>query len=380
MRRNEIAPRADWQKKVEQAGLVFHTEPEQVYWNETACYEFTTREINELETATTELHKMCMEAVDQVITEKRYDIFGLNPMAIEAIEWAWEEEPPCLYGRFDLVYDGFRPPKMLEYNADTPTSLLEAAVIQWKWLEEVDPEKDQFNSIWETLVGQWNWLKDNRKLLGSQIHFGHGDLWEDELTVAVLRDTAQEAGLTTQSILMEMIGWDHANRWFVDEQRVKIWTIFKLYPWEWMVDEEFGSLALTNLKETQWIEPVWKMILTNKALLAVLWEMYPSSPYLLPSYLDSPRGMTRYVEKALLGREGSNVTIHTPSGVLESREGDFAKTGMLFQEFVEIPSFNGNHPVIGSWVIGEEACGIGIRETDGLITDNLARFVPHFFS
>ncbi|MBI1332215.1 MAG: glutathionylspermidine synthase family protein [Armatimonadetes bacterium] len=379
MRRIPIAPRPNWQAKVEEWGLVFHTDEDLVYWNESAYYEFTAREIDELETATNKLHAMCLEAIDHVITEKRYDLFGFSPKVIQAIEWSWEAEPPTLYGRFDFVYDGFHPPKLLEYNADTPTALLEAAVIQWKWLQDLFPHRDQFNSIWEGLVEQWTWLKTNRKLLGSQIHFGHGDLWEDELTVAVLRDTAQEAGLATVSLLMENIGWDHARQWFADENNMKIWTIFKLYPWEWMVKEQFGDLALDNLKDTQWIEPVWKMVLSNKALMALLYELFPSSPYLLPAYLDGPRSMRRYVEKAILGREGANVTIYDGGSVVESRGGDYAASGSLFQEYVEIPNFDGNHPIIGSWIVGEDARGIGIRETDGLITDNMARFVPHLF-
>ncbi len=377
MRRNPIASRPDWRQKVEQAGLVFHTEDDKLYWNESAYYEFTAAEISELETATNECHRMCLEAVQHIIDTKAYAQFGLNTATIDAIEWAWEAEPPTLYGRFDFVFDGNSPPKMLEYNADTPTALLEAAVIQWKWLEELYPQKDQFNSIWEGLVEQWNWLKANRKILGSQIHFGHGDLWEDELTVAVLRDTAQEAGLATQSILMQDIGWDSERKWFVDLQGSRIWTIFKLYPWEWMVNEQFGQNALSTMRECQWVEPVWKMLLSNKALLAVLWELFPTSPYLLQSHLDGPRGMARYVKKALLGREGSNVEIFGTTW--EKREGPYSESGYVYQDYVEIPNFDGNHPVIGSWIVGETARGIGIRETDGIITDNLARFVPHLF-
>jgi glutathionylspermidine synthase len=378
VRRNPIVSRPDWRQKVEQAGLVFHTEDDKQYWNESAYYEFTVSEIGELEKATNECHRMCMEAVQHVIDTKAYAQFGLNPSSIDAIEWSWEDEPPTLYGRFDFIYNGEASPKMLEYNADTPTALLEAAVIQWKWLEELYPEKDQFNSIWEGLVEQWNWLKANRKILGSQIHFGHGDLWEDELTVAVLRDTAHEAGLATQSILMQDIGWDEKHRWFVDLQGNRMWTVFKLYPWEWMANEQFGQNALATMKECQWIEPIWKMLLSNKALLSVLWEMFPNSPYLLESHLDGPHGMSRYAKKALLGREGSNVEIFGTTW--EKREGPYGQSGYVYQDYFEIPNFDGNHPVIGSWIIGETARGIGIRETDGIITDNLARFVPHLFS
>ncbi|MEI7985348.1 MAG: glutathionylspermidine synthase family protein [Armatimonadota bacterium] len=378
MRRNQIASRPDWRQKVEQAGLVFHTEDEKQYWNESAYYEFTSAEISEIEKATNECHRMCLEAVQHVIDTKSYAQFGLNQATIDAIEWSWEAEPPTLYGRFDFVYDGNSPPKMLEYNADTPTALLEAAVIQWKWLEELYPQNDQFNSIWEGLVEHWNWLKSNHKILGSQIHFGHGDLWEDELTVAVLRDTAHEAGLATQSILMQDIGWDEQRRWFVDLQGSRMWTVFKLYPWEWMVNEQFGQNALATMKECQWVEPIWKMLLSNKALLAVLWEMFPNSQYLLESHLDGPHGMSRYAKKALLGREGSNVEIFGTTW--EKREGPYGQSGYVYQDYAEVPNFDGNHPVIGSWIIGESARGIGIRETDGIITDNLARFVPHMFS
>src|SRR3546814_13050588 len=56
-----------------------------------------------------------------------------------------------MIGRFDLSFDGRQPPKMLEYNADTPTSLFEASVVQWEWLQTVRPDADQFNSIHEKL-------------------------------------------------------------------------------------------------------------------------------------------------------------------------------------------------------------------------------------
>lgn len=378
MNRIPIAPRQDWQSKVAAQGLVFHTEDEGIYWDESAYYEFSNSEVEDLELATNECHRLCMEAVQHVIDTKNYEPFGLSPAVVERVEWAWEAEPPMLYGRFDFVYNGDGPPKLLEYNADTPTSLLEAAVIQWKWLEEQFPDQDQFNSIWDGLVDEWKWLVENKKLLGSVVHFGHGDLWEDELTVAVLQDTAQAAGLATKSLLMPQIGWDETNRNFVDQDDMRIWSIFKLYPWEWMVDEEFGAFILESMDQTQWIEPIWKMILSNKALLATVWELNPTCPYLLPTFLDSPHWMTEFVKKARLGREGSNVEIFGRHP--EAREGSFEKTGFVYQQYCELPTFDGNHPIIGSWVIGEEGHGVGIRETRNRITDNLARFIPHLIN
>jgi glutathionylspermidine synthase len=376
MRRLQLTPRADWQAKVEQQGLIFHTEEDRPYWFESACYEFTESETDALEIATNELHKMCIQAVEHVITNRRYAEFGIPPHAIPAIEITWEADPPSLYGRFDLVYDGNWPPKMLEYNADTPTSLLEAAVIQWKWLEEISPSSDQFNSIWEGLVDEWTWLKENKKLNGVLVHFGHCGTVEDEMTVAVLRDTAQEAGIPGKALLMEELGFDERRCRFIDLENIDIHTIFKLYPWEWMMNEGYAQQCLQTLGKTQWIEPIWKMILSNKALLAILWELFPSSPYLVPAYLDSPRSLNQWVKKPILGREGANVTING----LESSGGEYGNGGFVYQEYIPITPFDGAHPVLGSWVIGTESRGIGIRETDNLITDNLARFVPHRIS
>ena len=151
MRRIANDPRPDWQKKVESVGLTWHS-LEQPYWNESAFYEFTAKEVDVLEAATNELEKMTLAAAQHIIDNRLYSRMGIPEIAVPLIESSWEAEPPSLYGRFDLAYDGVHPPKLLEYNADTPTSLLEAAVVQWYWLQDVFPKRDQFNSLHERLI------------------------------------------------------------------------------------------------------------------------------------------------------------------------------------------------------------------------------------
>ncbi len=376
MKRIPIAPRDDWQRKVEQWGLLFHTEEAGVYWNESAYYSFTSTEITEIEKATNELHAMCLTAVQHVIDNRRYADLAIPDFVIPAIEATWEQEPPSIYGRFDLAYDGFGPPKLLEYNADTPTSLLEAAVVQWKWLEELYPNADQFNSIWEGLVDLWKEFVRDHHLKGPMVHFAYMDTPEDAMTVAVLRDTAQEAGIPTEALFMGDIGWDSYARYFVDLQDRRMWTVFKLYPWEWLSHEKFARNLLATLDTTQWIEPIWKMILSNKGILAILWELFPSSPYLLPCFLDGPRHLSSYVRKPLLSREGANITLVRPGEELVT-DGEYGEEGFVYQDLVKLPDFDGNRPIVGSWVIDAVARGIGIRESDGPVTDNLSRFVPH---
>ena len=192
MRRIAATPRPGWQAKVEEAGLTWHT-GEQPYWNESAFYEFTAKEVDVLEAATNELEKMTLQAAQHVIDNKLYSRLAIPEIAVPLIESSWEAEPPALYGRFDLAFDGVNPPKLLEYNADTPTSLLEAAVVQWYWLQDCFPKRDQFNSLHERLIALWKDLA--QYLPGRRIDFCSMDDAEDGMTVTYLQDTAQQAGL-----------------------------------------------------------------------------------------------------------------------------------------------------------------------------------------
>lgn len=144
MIRKISTPRVNWKTVVEGQGFLFHTADGAPYWDESAYYQFTSKQVDVLETATNQLHEMCLAAVQNVIENKRYKELHIPEHAIPLIEKSWDEETPAIYGRFDLSYDGVNPPKMLEYNADTPTSLLEAAVIQWSWMEDVLPGMDLF--------------------------------------------------------------------------------------------------------------------------------------------------------------------------------------------------------------------------------------------
>jgi glutathionylspermidine synthase len=319
---------------------------------------------------------MTLAAAQHVIDNRLYSRMGIPEQAIPLIESSWEAEPPSLYGRFDLSYDGKHPPKLLEYNADTPTSLLEAAVIQWYWLEELFPKRDQFNSIHERLVALWKELTPY--LPGGRVDFCSLDDAEDGMTVTYLQDTAQQAGLATSIFPIHEIGWD--GNAFVGPDDQPLGAVFKLYPWEWMVREEFGQhIAKAS---TVWIEPPWKMLLSNKGILPVLWELYPRHPYLLEAHFDNPGLMMSWVRKPLLGREGANITLHQPGNEVRT-DGDYGDEGFIYQELAPPAVFDGMHTVLGSWVVGHEegnaAAGMGIRESDTPIISNTSRFVPHLF-
>lgn len=377
MKRVVVPVRDDWERKVESIGLVWHS-AKGAYWNESAYYAFTMEQVNTIERATNTLHGMCLEAAQHIIDRRLFDRLQIPPRVVPLIIASWEQEPPSLYGRFDLAYDGVSPPKMLEYNADTPTSLVEASLAQWFWLQDVFPAKDQFNSLHERLIVQWTLLRDY--LQGERLHLIGMDDIEDGMTLAYLRDTAEQAGIVCDSLTVPQVGLT-SDGFFTDVNDRVIESVFKLYPWEWIVheDEAFVRALLERGTTMQWIEPIWKMLLSNKGILAVLWELFPNSPYLLPASLDVADTLTwdAYVRKPLLSREGANVTVTMFDQTLLASSGDYGDEGYVYQSLATIPNFDGHHPVIGSWIIGQEAGGMGIRESSRIITDNLSQFVPH---
>ncbi|MBI5688782.1 MAG: glutathionylspermidine synthase family protein [Verrucomicrobia bacterium] len=372
MQRHRCPPRPDWREKVEAIGLTYHTHDDGPYWDETACYEFTAGEIDVLERAAHTLHYLCIDAAEQIIARGWWDRLAIPEAAIPVILRSWERDDFSLYGRFDLAFDGRGEPKLLEYNADTPTALVEAAVAQWFWLQDTRPAADQFNSLHERLIEAW------RRWAGTTVHFcSVKDNPEDEQTVLYLRDTALQAGVDTRAVHIEDLGWAESSRQFVDLQDHAVTHAFKLYPWEWLWPESFGQHLAGE--PVRWIEPAWKMLLSNKGLLPVLWELYPDHPHLLPAFeTPAPLG-TRHVRKPKLSREGANVTWFEGGVAVEESTGDYGEEGFVYQAAAELPVFDGHRPICGVWVVDHEPAGLGLREDSRRITGNLSRFVPHFF-
>jgi len=333
MKRRVIAAREDWRARVEAQGLVFHTtESAAVSWGEGTYYELTAAEADTIAAATAELHAMCIAAVGRVIRDRRYAEVGLDPLSAQLVERSWNRRDPALYGRMDLAFGPDGVPKLLEYNADTPTSLLEAAVIQWTWFEEC-AKGDQANALHEQLIARWRAL---RARLGPRVHFAYVPDLEDQMTVGYLRDTAQQAGFETAAIEMTELGFDPARGQLIDLEGRTISSLFKLYPWEGLVTDALAP-ALLRLP-TLWVEPAWKLVLSTKAILPILWQLFPDHPNLLPA------------------------------------------AGPHDESYTDLGDHDGMHPVIGSWLVGDVPAGIGIRETSSRITNNTARFVPHLIA
>src|SRR6202051_1309565 len=383
MQRLACPERDDWRTTADQCGFDFHTIDGERYWDERAYYAFTLDQIeHQIEQPTSEIDAMCLELVAHAIEDER----TLRRLKIPEAFWpliseSWYRDDASLYGRLDLSYDGRGPPKLLEYNADTPTSIFQAAVVQWTWLEQaierqiIPAHADQFNSIHERLIEAWKKLGEARHL-----HLaGATESDEDAGTLAYLEDTARQAGLATTLIDIEDIGLRDDDGSFVDLDDRAIELAFKLYPWEWMFHDTFGARLMKA--PTRWIEPPWKAILSNKGILPLLWEMFPDHPNLLPAYFeDDPNAAelgAAFVRKPLYSREGANITLVSDGVAVLDQEGPYGAEGFVRQALAPLPNFSNQYPVVGSWLVDHTPGGLSIREDENRITGNTSRFLPH---
>lgn len=376
--------RPHWREQAKEFGFGFHTMYGEPYWDESAYYQFTLEQIErDLEDPTEEIHQMCLEVVDSVVA----DDYWLQKFQIPETMWqpvldSWKSREPSLYSRLDFAYDGNGPAKLYENNADTPTSLYETGFWQWLWLEDmvnsgaIRRDADQFNLLQELMMARFVELA--RQQPGQTLHFACcKETEEDRGTVQYMEDCAKEAGLSTAFVFMEDIGLNSKQE-FTDLQDRPIRWMFKLYPWEFMFREEYAA-NLTKAK-MNWLEPMWKSLISNKSLLPLLWQKFKGHPNLLPAYFPDDRHLSElgdYVIKPIFSREGANISIVEQGRQTLRVEGPYGDEGMIYQAYHPLPKFNGSYTLIGSWLINDKAGGISIREDQSRVTQDLSRYLPH---
>ncbi|WP_444932304.1 glutathionylspermidine synthase family protein [Microbulbifer sp. SSSA002] len=385
MLRLPIGERPHWQERAQEFGFHFHTMYGEPYWDESAYYQFSLEQIEKhIEDPTEEIHQMCLDVVARVLEdEELLRRFCIPEQHWDFVRTSWRNGDPSLYSRLDFAYSGKGPAKLYENNADTPTSLYETGFWQWLWLQDnVDRrslplQSDQFNSLQEKLVNRFHDLQFLTP--GRELHFACcKETEEDRGTVQYLQDCASEAGIKNRFVFIEDIGRDEAGQ-FTDLNDQVITWMFKLYPWEFMLREEFGALLAGS--NVRWLEPPWKAIISNKALLPMLWKLFPGHPNLLPSFfedeLDKAADFPELVKKPIFSREGANISVVKGADTTLLSDGPYGQEGFIYQALHPLPKFGKNHTLVGSWLVDDLAAGMSIREDSNLITQDMSRYLPH---
>lgn len=375
---------------LEELGFTWHTDADGSKYVSDALVQITSEEAEAYYTATNEIYDMYVEAAEYVIENDLFFDLGIPFNLVDAIKKSWENDVHWhIYGRFDLAggIDG-APIKLIEFNADTPTSLFETALLQWALLKHNNMDEDsQFNNVYEAISNNFKRLitlfddvenfderYDGWKILFSSIANNE----EEEATTKLLQQIATDAGFNTSFEYLENTHFDENGIYDADENKYEYW--FKLYPWEDIAhDEPELATTLTNIMQEQEaiiLNPAYTLLFQSKGMLKILCDLFPDSPYLLKSSFEPLEGV-KQVEKTVFGREGANTKIIDSNGtMLTQTDGPYDNYKKVYQEYVDFPKDSNADKYQAGVFFAFEACGMSFRK-GGEVMDNMSKFVGH---
>ena len=345
--------------------------------------------------------EVVMQAGDELLAE-----LGLPEASWAAIRTSLPQMLPTLIGRFDFAAtpNGL---KMLEFNAETPTDVVEAFYVNEKVCDYfgvrnpntgmADGLKQAFHRAVDAYRGQ-GFAVDH-------IVFSSVD-WHEE-DAGTTKFLLAQSGLPAEFVPL--------SRLRVYNDRVQVWDglehapvelMYRLHPLEKLAAERDpdgyptgphvldiaarGKLALIN--------PAAALIAQSKALQALIWNLHEKneffSPaeqtiiqtYLLPTFFENRfAGLCAYVTKPIYGREGGAVTIFGPGGEPWARdeEPEYWDQPVIYQQYAELPqitveTLNGlycGRMIFGSFLIDGRGSAV-VARVGSRITGNMAYYQP----
>ncbi len=375
---------------LEELGFAWHTDNDQSKYIADKLLHVSDAEAEAYYEAANALYDMYVEAAQYVIDNNLFFELGIPFNLIEPIKKSWENDVHWhLYGRFDLSGGiAGAPIKLIEFNADTPTSLFETAVLQWALLKHngMDEER-QFNNVYQAIGDNFRRLitlfddpqefeehYDGWKILFSSVE-GNA---EEETTTRLLRQIATDAGFNTGFEFLDRVKFDAEGIFDAHDNPYEYW--FKLYPWEEIGSSEpelamlLGQIMLHQ--KAIILNPAYTLLFQSKGMMKILCDLFPESPYLLRTSFEPLQGVS-YVEKRCFGREGANTRIFDASGALiAERDGPYGNYKAIYQEYVNFVQDREGNAYQAGVFFAYEACGLGFRR-GGKIMDNMSKFVAH---
>ena len=363
----KLEERLGWEQAMMDLGFVYHSFDE-AYWMDQLGLELTYKEWNAIGQASLEVHAMGMDMIGDVVKSGCFEPWKFSDLACQLVTESWNRGDPSLYGRFDFTFspEGFA--KVYEYNADTPTSIMEASLAQSNWAQARHLQSSCFLEEKMPLA-----FAKLASLGASKMAIaGLSTSVEDTANLFPMVQWARMAGIDAQWCSIETMQFMYATQQHGFDGEGLEW-IFKLYPWEFFVKDNAQFLKKTK---TRFIEPAWKMLLSTKAFMAEVWKRHPGHPNLLATYYEGEEGPgleQGYVRKPLLSREGANVEIIKDNVFLQKEIGPYGKEGFVKQEYCAMPEpEKSKRFTIGGWIAGDQFAGTCARYTDDHVVTNVS--------
>jgi glutathionylspermidine amidase/synthetase len=366
------------------------------------CISSTTH--RELKRATNELHALFLRATDYVLEhEHLLEKFNFPKIIWPKLHQSWDNRRnQMITGRFDfcLTEQGI---KLYEYNADSASCYMEAGKIQGKWAEHYgcDEGWNPSGRLYEELVEAWK-ESDIDGLLHVMLDKDSEDTYHGLFMVEAIK----RAGIPCKIIHgLENMVWGPDGH-VVDADGDRIRAVWKVWAWETALEQirvecEYDQQRLTDYcfrssreqrkeqnrpprlsdvllqPEVLVYEPLWTLIPSNKAILPILWELFPESPYLLESHFTLTDSLKKngYVVKPIVGRGGANIQIFSCNNALvDKTTGQFGSQKVVYQTFCKLPKAGPYHAQLSGFSVSGAYAGTCIRVTPGLVvslSDNL---------
>lgn len=366
MKLAHFSERPDWRERMEALGFVYHSY-DGLYWMDRLGVELSEAEHAELGRASLDVHRLGLDIVADACHSGDFAPWALPDIACRLIAESWERRDPALYGRFDFTLDGRGRAKAYEYNADTPTSIMEGGRASGDWARARGLR--DASSMGEAMPRAFAALRS----LGCEkmAIAGLSSSVEDTANLFPMVDWAARAGIEASWRPFEDLEHDPNLRVHGFDGEHFDW-IFKLYPWEQLALPGAEHLLSTR---TRFVEPAWKLLLSSKAFMALAWEREPGHPNLLPCYFEGATGPgleAGYARKPLYSREGANIQIVDAQGrISQSEIGPYGREGHVLQAFCPMRELEpGKLFTLGGWVCGSEFGGAIARFADSQVVTN----------
>ncbi len=377
-------------KLMEEAGMSWHTDVDGTAYLVNELVPVTEDEAEAYYEAANTLYDMFIAAGQHVIDNELFFELDIPFNLISQIKRSWDNDDLHLYGRFDFAggLDGL-PIKLIEFNADTPTSLFETAVVQWALLKANGMnEASQFNTVYDAIQQNFRrlitGLDDDTSDFSNQYQYQNilfssmPELPEDERTVKFLQQIAADAGFQTDFAYMGDVSFSEEDGIFSSDAKFDYW--FKLFPWEDIALETDGITGiLEDISRNQActvLNPAYTLLFQSKGIMKVLYELFPDSPYLLETRVEPLQGK-KQVSKTMFGREGANTVLYDAMGkVLKETPGEYDNYNKVYQEFAEFPQDEEGRSYQAGVFFAWEGCGLAFRRAWD-IHDDMSKFVSH---
>jgi len=365
-----------------------------------AYYCISETALREVRRAANELHRMFLHAVNHVLEDERLlERFNLPRALWPRIRQSWaNRRGRMITGRFDFAV---RPEgvKAYEYNADSASCYMESGFVLGRWAEAFgcDAGQDPAEDLFDALVAAWR-----ESGVDGPIHIMQDRDLEETYHALFMKEAMEKAGLRCKIVRgVESLRWG-PDGLVLDADGDPIRWVWKTWAWETALDQIRDDLEADdeNLRlhrtidratqkprlvdvllreEVMVFEPLWALVASNKAILPVVKQMFPSSRFLLETRYELTDELRRvgYAEKPIVGRCGANIALYNRrEDLVAETDGRFDDRDAIYQELFRLPQVEGRNVQIQAFTVAGVYAGAGARVDPSLIITTDSDLLP----